>query len=279
VGAETERVTLTPPLTPPTRAAGAPPRPSDVLSAGLERDRRARDLVERLIAEPSRLGPDFVPIRRLQESSPSSAPVLGWKATGRGEPGTDAADALGLLAQASSVGLVERLDWAFRCHTFDVALDAGMVGELHLTPEPETFGGACPPRLAVSWLRGRRALDVCAELHEDAFVGRDRLLAAAEEMAGWGWHLVVADLSTTEHAVTAASMLSRLRPAYVQVDMATADRDPVGTQRWIEAGQAAGASVLAVGISTQDKLERAIALGAVHGRGPLVGMPVSVPRS
>ena len=75
-----------------------------------------------------------------------------------------------------------------------MALDAGLVGELHLTPEPETFGGACPPRLAVSWLRGRRALSVCAELHADAFDDEARLVAAVEEMQGWGWQVVYADV-------------------------------------------------------------------------------------
>ena len=63
---------------------------------------------------------------------------------GRGAPGSDVADALSLLEQASRLGLVERLDWAFRCHAFDVAMDAGLTGELHLTPEPETLRRCLP---------------------------------------------------------------------------------------------------------------------------------------
>jgi hypothetical protein len=248
-----------------------------VLSAGLDRDRRVRELVEGLIADPARLGPDFEPVRRLRAESPAAADVVGWKATGRGEAGSDLADTLTLLAQASSLGLVERLDWAFRCHAFDVALDSGMVGELHITPEPETFGGACPPRLAVSWLRGRRALDVCAELHADAFADRDRLLAAAEEMAGWGWHLVVADVLGTSAEAAAQALLPRLRPAYVHVDVSRPAFDPEASRRFLDAAASVGSSLLAVGISTTAQLETALELGALHGRGPLLGRPAPRP--
>ena len=59
--------------------------------------------------------------------------MLGWKATGRGEHGTEVADTLSLLEKAATLGLVEGLDWVFRCLTVDVALDAGLPGELHLT--------------------------------------------------------------------------------------------------------------------------------------------------
>ena len=268
----------TPPRLSPPAPAGTPrPRPSEVLSAGLDRDRRTRELVEQLIAEPSRLGPDFTPIRRIGTGAPSALPLVGWKATGRGDAGSSLATTLQLLHEAASLGLVERLDWAFRCHAFDVALDSGMVGELHITPEPETFGTACPPRLAVSWLRGRRALDICAELHEDAFDDRDRLLAAADEMAGWGWHLVVADVSGTPAQSAAELLMPRLRPAYVQVDLSRLRRDDAASRRLLDAGREAGATVLAVGVTTQADLEAADALGALHVRGPLVGHASSRP--
>lgn len=261
------------PAAPPTR-----PRPSEILSAGLDRNRRVREQVEQLIAEPSLLGPDFSPLRRLDGPTPATGTLVGWKAVGRGAPGTEVADTLSLLEQASSLGLVERLDWAFRCHAFDVAMDAGLTGELHLTPEPETFGGACPPRLAVAWLRGRRALNVCAELHEDAFADRARVQAAAEEMASWGWHLVVADVSGTTGAATAESLMGTLRPAYVQVDVSRPHRDDAASRRLLDAGRNAGAAVLAVGVSTQADLDLALELGATVARGPLVGAVSSVPR-
>lgn len=262
---------------PPTSAT-ARPRPSDILTAGLDRNRRVREQVEQLIAEPSRLGPDFSPIRRLDGPTPTTGALIGWKAVGRGAPGTEVADTLSLLEQASSLGLVERLDWAFRCHAFDVAMDAGLAGELHLTPEPETFGGACPPRLAVAWLRGRRALNVFAELHEDAFADRERLRAAAEEMAAWGWHLVLADVAGTPAATTAESMLATLRPAYVQVDVGRQHRDDAATHRLLDAAREVGAAVLAVGVATQADLDLALGLGAVSARGPLVGAVSAVPR-
>jgi EAL domain-containing protein (putative c-di-GMP-specific phosphodiesterase class I) len=251
------------------------PAASDALTSDLDRTRRTRELVERLIAQPSLLGPDFAPIRRLDPAGPETAPLLGWKATGRGTPGTHVADALSLLAEAATVGLVERLDWAFRAHTFDVAVDAGMLGELHLTPEPDTFGTPCPPRLAVAVLRGRRALSVCAEVHEDAFRDERRLLAAVDEMRGWGWQLVLADLAGTPAETDALGLLPRLRPAYVHVDMGRPDGP--GGRRWRSAAVEAGAQLLAVGVDTRERLERAVAEGAAYGRGALLGGPVATP--
>lgn len=256
----------------------AAPRPPDALSADLDRTRRTRSQVEALIADPSLLGPDFTPIRRLEATAPGLAPLLGWKATGRGTAGSGIADTLTLLEQAASVGLVERLDWAFRAHTFDVAVDAGLVGELHLTPEPETFGAPCPPRLAVSVLRGRRALTVCAELHDDGFADEARLLAAADEMGSWGWHLVYADLVGTPALPHAQRLADRLRPAYVQVDLSVPGRaTDARTASWIETAQEVGASVMALGVDTQAALDTALALGATYGRGTLVGRASSRP--
>ncbi len=249
-----------------------------VLSNDLERTRRTRGMVEQLIAQPSLLGPDFTPIRALDATAPGLAPVLGWKARGRGTPGTEIADTLGLLAQAAELGLVERLDWAFRAHTFDVALDSGLVGELHLTPEPETFGSACPPRLAVPILRGRRSLSVCAELHPDSFHDESRLVDAAQEMHSWGWQLVYADLLGSTSEAPALRLLDRLRPAYVHVDLAAAERaGEADTTQWGEAARAAGAQVMALGVDTSSQLEAALALGATYGRGRLLGRAAALP--
>jgi hypothetical protein len=255
----------------------APARPTEALAADLDRTRRTRALVEQLIADPALLGPDFTPIRALDAAAPGLAPMLGWKATGRGAPGTAAADTLSLLEQAAALGLVERLDWSFRAHTFDVAVDAGLTGELHLTPEPETFDSPCPPRLAVSVLRGRRALDVCAELHADAFRDEPKLLAAVDEMASWGWHLVVADPGP-DAVGEVQRLLGRLRPAYVQVDLTRPGRaqDPA-LAGWLEAASEVGAAVMALGVTTSRDLETALGLGARYGRGPLLGRPVSRP--
>jgi EAL domain-containing protein (putative c-di-GMP-specific phosphodiesterase class I) len=255
----------------------APARPSDALSADLERTRRTRAQVEALIADPALLGPDFSPIRRLDSTAPGMAPLLGWKATGRGAPGSGIADTLTLLEQAAALGLVERLDWAFRAHTFETALDAGVTGELHLTPEPETFGSVCPPRLAVPVLRGRRALSVCAELHADAF-SADRLLAAADEMRSWGWQLVYADLLGSPAADAALRLASRLRPAYMQIDLALPGRaNGPALAAWVDVAAQVGAQVMVLGVDTQAALDRGIALGATYGRGSLVGRPSTRP--
>jgi EAL domain-containing protein (putative c-di-GMP-specific phosphodiesterase class I) len=257
----------------------APSRPSDALSADLDRTRRTRAQVETLIAEPALLGPDFTPIRRLDAAAPGLAPLLGWKATGRGGPGSDIADTLTLLEQAAALGLVERLDWAFRAHTFDIAVDAAISGELHLTPEPETFGSPCPPRLAVSVLRGRRALSVCAELHADAFSDERRLLPAAEEMQSWGWQLVYADLLGSSAHAAAVRLAPLLRPAYVQIDLSVAGRasDP-GVAGWARLAEEVGAQVMALGVDNSPAVETAVRLGATYGRGSVVGRPVSTPR-
>jgi EAL domain-containing protein (putative c-di-GMP-specific phosphodiesterase class I) len=104
------------------------------LSTEVERTHRTRDLVEQLINDPRRLGPDYEPIVALADQS-----LVAVKSTGRGTPGTDLADTLALLDGARSLGLVERLDWAFRALAFD-DMAARPDLELHITPEPETFG-------------------------------------------------------------------------------------------------------------------------------------------
>ena len=240
------------------------------LTEEIDRTRRTRTAIEALIADPAQLGPDFQPIVRLDGSG-----TLGWKATGRGKPGTAVADTLTLLSGAQSLGLVERLDWAFRCHAFDVALEHRLQGELHLTPEPETFGSVCPPRLAAAWGRGRRGLDIVAELHEDAFVDVEGLRAAVEEMRGWGFRLVVADLSS-DRAVT--DTFGWLRPQYVQVDVRVpASVDTAALRAWLTAARGVDATVMAVGVDSAASLEAARSVGATCGRGTLLGAPTDLP--
>ena len=73
----------------------------------LDRTRRTRVLVEELIADPAQLGPDRQPVRRLTDDA-----VVGWKATGRGKPGTELADTLALLHEA--VAWAWSSDWTGR---------------------------------------------------------------------------------------------------------------------------------------------------------------------
>jgi EAL domain-containing protein (putative c-di-GMP-specific phosphodiesterase class I) len=253
------------------------------LSDSLELTRHTRAMVERLIADPSLLGPDFTAIRQIdpsaagpQSTSPAGSTLLGWKATGRGTPGTGVSDTLSLLAEAAKLGLVERLDWAFRCHAFDVAMAAGMTTELHLTPEPETFGSACPPRLAVAFGRGRQAISVAAELHSDAFQDESKLLSAIDQMRAWGWRFVYADLAGTDAVSSAIRLADTIRPAFVQVGCHAVN--PAGREELVAAAAGVGASVLALDVDTLADLRIAQTLGATCARGRLIGPACSKPR-
>lgn len=240
------------------------------LADELERARRTRHLIEELITDPAQLGPDFQPVRRLADDA-----VVAWKATGRGRPGTHLADTLALLAGAQSLGLVERLDWAFRCLAFDTALAAGVTEALHITPEPDTFGRPCQPRLAVSFGRGCRQLNVAAEIHDDAFVDVPRLRAAVDDFRGWGWQLVLADVADVPEAVAA---MGWLRPEFVQVDLAVPGRAASpAVRRMLAEAVGAGAQVMALGVDSTLRREEALELGATVARGRLLGEPGPLP--
>jgi EAL domain-containing protein (putative c-di-GMP-specific phosphodiesterase class I) len=243
------------------------------LTNDLERTRRDRALLDELIADPRRLGPDFQPIRRLADDT-----VIAYKATGRGQAGTELADTLSLLEAAQGLGVVERLDWAFRCLAFDVALDAGLQAEVHLTPEPETYGSACPPRLAVSFGRGRRSLTVGAELHTQAFDDSVAMRRAVDEWREYGWKVVVADVADREDAL---ALIPVLRPDYVQVDMSLPGRSAGGTlpavRRLISSAVDSGAQVMAIRCDVPSRRGEAADLGATCARGLALGAPGPLP--
>jgi EAL domain-containing protein (putative c-di-GMP-specific phosphodiesterase class I) len=229
-----------------------------------EKLRRDRVLLESLIDDPSLLGPDFQPIKRLADDT-----LIGYKATGRGQTGTELDSTLALLQSAQSSGLTERLDWAFRCLAFDKATEAGMTAELHLTPEADTFGSACPPRLATAFGRGRRALKVAAEVHDDGF-DHPGLDAAVAEWRGFGWRVVVADVS---HRVDAAFLrrLDLLRPDAVQVDLSRSVSSK--TSELIAWATSHGVEVHATHLDFETRRTQAVDRGAVAGRGRLLGTP------
>jgi EAL domain-containing protein (putative c-di-GMP-specific phosphodiesterase class I) len=240
------------------------------LVTALDRTRRTRALVEELINDPAQLGPDFQPVRRLTDDA-----VVGWKATGRGRPGTELADTLALLGEAASLGLVERLDWAFRALVFDRAVLAGVRETVHLTPEPQTYLSACPPRLAVSVGRGRRELAVAAEVHDDGLADLRLLEQAVAEMRGWGWQIVLADVADERDALRAVDLV---RPDVVQVDLSRAGRPgSASVATFLEAGLSVGAEVMALGVDSAGQRAEAMALGATVGRGLLLGTPGPLP--
>ena len=232
-----------------------------------EKARRDRVLIEALIDDPSRLGPDFQPIKNLSDDS-----LVGYKATGRGQTGTDLDSTLALLSSAQSSGLVERLDWAFRCLAFDVAAEAGVTAEIHLTPEPETFGSPCPPRLATAFGRGRRSIKVAAEVQGPAFA-QASLESAVAEWRGWGWKVVVADVA---HLYDPALLrrLDQLRPDAVQVDLSKPGResDPA-VKEILSWASGAGIALHALAVDNDVRRQQALDLGAVAGRGRLLGVP------
>jgi EAL domain-containing protein (putative c-di-GMP-specific phosphodiesterase class I) len=257
-------------MTPDVTATPAGVPSQGGLLGALDRTRRTRALVEELIADPAQLGPDFQPIRRLADDT-----VVAWKATGRGRRGTELADTLALLEQAVSLGLVERLDWAFRALVFDQVLQAGLQEPIHLTPEPETYLRACPPRLAVAIGRGLRELAVVAEVHADALRNLDRLDRAVAEMRGWGWSVVLADVSGEPDGPAA---LERIRPELVQVDLGRpGPTSSAAPSAFLARARELGAEVMALGVDTPNRRNEAVALGATLGRGLLLGPPGPLP--
>ncbi len=238
--------------------------------------RRNRALLEDLIDDPRRLGPDFQPVRRLLPVE-GGDDLVGLKATGRGQSGTALSSTLALLESAQATGLVERLDWAFRCLALDVLIEAGSSTELFLTPEPETYGSACPPRLATAFGRGRRAVKVAAEIPLAAF-GRSDLAAAVAEFRGWGWRIVLDDVADLVAADPAAlTRLSELRPDVIKLDLTRPGRSTVGTADGVKVlldwANGQGVDVLAIGVDSPILRGVATDLGATLGRGRLLGAP------
>ncbi len=241
------------------------------LTDSTDRIGRDRSLIEQLIDDPSQLGPDFAAIHSLADDS-----LVAYKATGRGQAGTELDSTLALLASAQSSGLVERLDWAFRCLTFDVAADAGLSAEIHLTPEPETYSGMCPPRLATSFGRGRRLLKIGCEVHAAGFAG-EALESAANEWRGWGWKIIVSDVA---ELVDPAFLrrLAQLQPDVVQVDLNKPGRESdLGVKEILTWAADAGVAIHALGVDNEVRRQQARDLGATAGRGLLFGRPGPLP--
>jgi hypothetical protein len=250
-------------------AATVEPRGS--LVDALARSRQARSAVEELIGTPARLAPLFRPIGAVQDTSPTG-PFLGWQSFPGRDVRAGGRSLPDLLLEATQLGLSERLDWALRCHTFDVAVAAGLEGELHLRPDPTTYGSPCPPRLAVPFLQGRRALAVVAELPAAAFHDPRRTRAAVTQMREWGWQFCYPDLSGQPEERVALDLLEFVRPAYVQLEVAGPR-----TSSLVAPARDLGASVLAVGVDSAAALDHAARAGARWAHGDLIGRGRSTP--
>lgn len=239
----------------------------------VEKMRNDRLLIEALIERPEQLGPDFQPVRRLDDDT-----LAGYKATGRGQAGTDLNSTLALLESAQGLGLVERLDWAFRCLAFDVFVERGVDVELWITPEPETYRSPCPPRLATSWGRGRRSVRVAAEVPAHAFADPASLRGGIEEFRGWGWRVVADDVADVPGAV---ALLDEVRPDVVKLDLDKPGRHPSGPGEGVAAmldwAARRDAEVIALGVDTEPRRTTARQMGATLGRGRLLGTPGTLP--
>jgi EAL domain-containing protein (putative c-di-GMP-specific phosphodiesterase class I) len=238
----------------------------------LERTHRSRELIDALLADPRQLGPDYQPIHHLDDDR-----LLGYKATGRGAPGTELADTLALLDGARSLGFVERIDWAFRALAVEDMLVRPDLA-LHLTPEPETFDSLCPPRFAGLMGRANRELTIAAEVHAEAFAEAVALDAGIGEVREWGWQLVLADIADDETALRRAP---KVRPDIVQIDLRLAGRaksdEHHGVRQLLALAQDCGAQVMALGVDSARAREAAVALGAGLARGTLYGPPGPLP--
>jgi EAL domain-containing protein (putative c-di-GMP-specific phosphodiesterase class I) len=243
------------------------------MSAELERTYRTRELIEALLADPRQLGPDYEPIHSLVDGA-----LVGYKATGRGASGTELSDTLSLLDGARSLGLVERIDWAFRALAFEDMLERPDV-TLHLTPEPETYGTPCAPRFARIMGRANRELKVAAEVHLDAFADGVALDAGIREIRDWGWQLVLADLADDDVALRRAGTLA---PDVVQIDLRLPGRaqseTPHGVRRLLAIAAECSAQVMALGVDSPSLRELAVERGASVARGRVFGAPGPLPR-
>jgi EAL domain-containing protein (putative c-di-GMP-specific phosphodiesterase class I) len=243
------------------------------LMNSVEKLRNDRALIEQLIDRPEQLGPDFQPVRLLADDT-----LVGYKATGRGQAGTQLNSTLALLESAQGLGLVERLDWAFRCLAFDVLLERGVDTELWITPEPETYQSACPPRLATSWGRGRRGVRVAAEVPAHAFADPASLRPGVEEFRGWGWRIVADDVADVPGAV---GLLDQVRPDVVKLDLDKPGRHPGavsdGVRAMLDHAARRGIEVVALGVDSEPRRAVARELGATLGRGRLLGPPGPLP--
>lgn len=239
----------------------------------VEKLRNDRALIEALIDNPERLGPDFQPVRRLDGDA-----LVGYKATGHGQAGTELSSTLALLESAQGLGLVERLDWAFRCLAFDVFVERGVDVELWITPEPETYRSACPPRLATSWGRGRRTVPVAAEVPAHAFGDPAALVAGIEEFRTWGWRVVADDVADVPGAL---ALLDQVRPDVVKLDLDKPGRHSAGTSDNVRAlvdwATRRDVALVALGVDSEARRNVARELGATLGRGRLLGPPGPLP--
>lgn len=241
------------------------------LTSSLDQMRTDRALLDRMIEDQS-LGAEFQPVVDLANGS-----VVAYKAIARGPAGSIVERPAGLLTHALASGLVDRLDWMFRCAAFDAFAAAAAPGRaMFVLPEPETYGSPCPPRLAASFGRARRGLPVVIDVAPRAFDTPHRLLDMAAEVRGYGWKIAVEDCADHPEALR---LLPELAPDMVKVDLALPGRitRTSAVEALLAYAEGAFATIVAESVDTSDRRTAALAMGAELARGRLFGSPGSLP--
>ncbi len=241
----------------------------------LDRMRRNRALVEELIDDPGRQRVAFQPIADL-----GSGEVVAYRSRLMGQAGSGLETTADLLEACTGTGLLERLDWAGRVHALAQVRELGLTKPLHITPEPVTYGTACPPRLAASFGQSRRDLSLAAEIPLAAFADETSLLRGVEEYRAWGWRIVADDVADSPSAL---DLLDRVRPDWLRLDFdlpgRTAATPKPGVRRMLSWAADHGAVVMAHAIDTAERRTVAAELGATVGRGRAIGHPGPLPAS
>src|SRR5581483_7266526 len=116
---------------------------------------------------------------------------------------------------------------------------------------PETFGTPCAPRFAAVMARANRELRIAAEFYGEVFEPGVALQAGLEEIRGWGWRGVLADVADEPEALARAASLA---PDVVQVDFRLPGRldaaPPAGVRRLLELAAEHQAPVMALGVDS-----------------------------
>jgi len=236
---------------------------------------RDREMLDRLVQEQS-LTSDFQPVVDLADSR-----VVGYKAIAHGPEGTAVATPVGLLETARATGHLERLDWMFRCHVFDLAMAAGVTKDLwlHITFESETYGSSCPPRLATTFGRARRELKVAVDVPVRAYDDPAGLARGLAETRDIGWLISLED--PCDHADAIAD-LAAISPSMVKVDLALAGRHAgdgqhPGLAALLDFAGRTGTPVVAESVDNEARRATAVRLGATYARGRVFGLAGELP--
>jgi len=220
---------------------------------------------------------DFQPVVDL-----ATGTVVAYEALARGPEGPlvrpDA-----LVAAARAAGLLPELDQACRAAALRGAVRAGLLDPLMLfvPVEPEVLNATPLETLTALAEEAPPGLRVVLEITERAMASRPAdLLRAVHRVRRLGWRVALADVGAEPASLT---LLSLLEPDVVKLDVSLVQERPSpAVAEVVHAVNAyaerSGALVLAEGVTDEQQLATALALGATLGQGWLFGCPTPAPR-